>query len=94
MSFGGHEVIRFINKLITVPFCAIDPGHRDVLQDDDHNERQTSRVVVKHGDKVVSRTLHEQQAQQKGDDTANHWETNGTIPNKNTLHVFYRTNFI
>lgn len=55
-----------------LPFCAVDPGHGDVLQDHHHNERQTSRVVVKHGDKVVARALHEQQAQQKRDDTANH----------------------
>lgn len=35
------------------PLSAIDPGHRDVLQDHHHSERQTSGVVVKHGDKVV-----------------------------------------
>lgn len=91
-SIGGNEGIRLITSWL--PFCAVDPGHRDVLQDHDHNERQTSRVVVKHGHKVVSRTLHKQQAQQKGDDTANHWETNGTIPNKNPLQGFYKTNLI
>lgn len=73
-----------------LPLCAVDPGYRDVLQDHDHNERQTSRVVVKHGNKVVSWTLHEQQPQKKGDDAANHWETNGTFSAKTLSLIFTR----
>lgn len=39
--------------LATVPLSAIYPSYRDVLQDHNHSEGQTSRVVIKHGDKVV-----------------------------------------
>lgn len=84
MSIRGHEGIGSITSWL--PFCAVDPGHRDVLQNHDHNERQTSRVVVKHGDKVVSRTLHEQQAQKKGDDTTDHWENGDKWNNSQQKH--------
>lgn len=58
-------------------FGAIDPGHSDVLQDDDDSKRQGSRVVVKHGDKVVSRALDEQQPHEECKDTAAHYREPG-----------------
>lgn len=58
--------------LQAVPLSAVDPGHGDVLQEHHHGERQAGRVVVEHGDKVVPRALHEQQAQEEGDDAAHH----------------------
>lgn len=59
---------------LDLPLSAVDPGNRDVLQKCHHGERQTGRVIVKHGDEVVSWWLHKQQAQQKGSDAADHWE--------------------
>lgn len=36
-----------------VPFGAINPSDRQIFQDDHYSERQSSRVIIKHGDKVV-----------------------------------------
>ena len=54
------------------PLGAVDPGHGDVLQEHHNGERQASRVVVKHGHKVVPGALDKQQAQEEGDDAAHH----------------------
>ena len=60
----------------TLPLGAVDPGHWHILQDDHDSERQTSGVVVKHGDKVVPRALDEEEATEKGYDAAAHWKKN------------------
>lgn len=39
---------------LVLPFSTIYPGNRYIFQDDHDSERQTSGVVVKHGDKVIS----------------------------------------
>lgn len=56
---------------------SIDPGHSDVLKDDDDGEWQGGRVVIKHGDKVVSGALDEQQPHEEGKDTAAHYREPG-----------------
>lgn len=74
---GGRFLVRFQSQH-SYSFCcrnslllgAINPGHGDVLQDDHDGERQRGRVIVKHGDKVVPRTLHEDQPHHKGEDAA------------------------
>lgn len=36
-----------------VPFGAVNPSDGQIFQDDHYSERQSSRVIIKHGDKVV-----------------------------------------
>ena len=55
----------------------IDPGHRDILEDDDDGERQGGRVVIKHGDEIVSGVLDEQQPHEECKDTAAHYREPG-----------------
>lgn len=52
---------------------SINPGHSDVLKDDDDGEWQGGRVVIEHGDKVVSGALDEQQPHEECKDTAAHY---------------------
>lgn len=56
---------------------SVDPGHSDVLKDDDDGERQGGRIVIKHGDKVVSGALDEQQPHEECKDTAAHYREPG-----------------
>lgn len=42
--------VRVLRSLLVSP---VDPGDGHVLQDDHDEQRQRSRVVVKHGYKVV-----------------------------------------
>lgn len=56
-----------------VPFSAVNPSDRHIFQDDHNSERQTSRIIIKHGDKVIPWALNEQQATQEGHDAATHW---------------------
>lgn len=41
-------------KLHSVPFGAINPGHRYIFQDDYDCERKASGVVIEHGDEIIS----------------------------------------
>lgn len=56
-----HKLTRQIAllKINSVPFGAINPGHRYIFQDDNDCERKTSRVVIEHGDEIISRPLDE-----------------------------------
>lgn len=56
---------------------SINPGHGDVLKDDDDSEWQGGRIVIKHGDKVVSGALDEQQPHEECKDTAAHYREPG-----------------
>lgn len=56
---------------------SINPGHSDVLKDDDESEWQGGRVVIEHGDKVVSGALDEQQPHEECKDTAAHYREPG-----------------
>lgn len=38
---------------VNVPFSAIDPSDRHIFQDDHDSERQTSRIIIEHGHKVI-----------------------------------------
>lgn len=38
---------------VGLPFSAINPSDRQILQYDHNSERQTSRIIIKHGDKVI-----------------------------------------
>ncbi len=60
------------SKWIRQPLGAIDPGYRYILQDHHNGEGQTSRIVIKHGNKVVPWTLDKQQAAKKSHNTAAH----------------------
>lgn len=51
----------------------INPGHGDVLKDDNDGEWQGGRVVIEHGDEIVSRALDEQQPHEECKDTAAHY---------------------
>lgn len=51
----------------------INPGHSDVLKDDNDGERQGGRVVIEHGDEIVSGALDEQQPHEECKDTAAHY---------------------
>lgn len=48
--------------------CAIHPSYCNVFQDDHNGEWQCGRVIIKHGDEIISRTLNKDQAQQEGKD--------------------------
>lgn len=51
----------------------INPGHSNVLKDDDDGEWQGGRVVIEHGDEIVSGALDEQQPHEECKDTAAHY---------------------
>lgn len=51
----------------------INPGHSDVLKDDNDGEWQGGRVVIEHGDEIVSGALDEQQPHEECKDTAAHY---------------------
>lgn len=44
-------------RVCNVLVCAVNPGHSNVLQKNNDEERQSSRIVIKHGYKIVPRSL-------------------------------------
>lgn len=63
--------------MISLLLGSINPGHSDVLKDDDDGEWQGGRIVIKHGDKVVSGALDEQQPHEECKDTAANYREPG-----------------
>lgn len=53
----------------------VEPGDGHVLQYDHDEQRQRGRVVVEHGDEVVPRALHKQEADGERQQAAAHCGT-------------------
>lgn len=56
----GKEATTRQSSMTSLLLGSVNPGHSDVLKDDDDGEWQGGRIVIKHGDKVVSGALDEQ----------------------------------
>lgn len=57
---------------MVLPIGTVDPRYTDRLKDDDDHQRQSGRIIIEHGHKVVPATLSEEQTNQEAQDTAYH----------------------
>lgn len=54
------------------PISTVNPCHAESFKDDDDNQWQCCRIIVKHGHKIVATSLSEEQAKEEAQDTAAH----------------------
>lgn len=61
--------IHFLHLLV----YSIDSGDCNILQNDHNKQGESSRVVIKHRHKIISRALHKDQANKKCYQAADDW---------------------
>lgn len=57
---------------LVLPISTVDPCDADRLKDDNDHQRQSGRIIIEHGHKVVPAALGEQQTNQEAQDAADH----------------------
>ncbi len=60
------------DSIVHLLIYPIDPSNCHVLQHDHYEQRQSSRVIVEHGHKVVSWALNKQETNGEGQQAASH----------------------
>lgn len=68
--FPPEGTMSFLIKAEFILVSAVNPGHSDILQQNHDEERQSGRIIVKHGHKVVPGSLDKCQTNKKGKYTA------------------------